>query len=111
MVGHIAAPDVTGDMTPATLSPTLVGLIPDAENTLIVTDSLAMDAIADAYTPAEAAVLAIQAGCDMLLMPNSLPEAYDAVLQAVKDGTISEERLDRSVDKILRYKAVFAQSP
>ena len=109
MVGHIAAPNVTGDMTPATLSPALVGLIPDAENTLIVTDSLAMDAIADAYTPAEAAVLAIQAGCDMLLMPNSLPEAYDAVLQAVKDGTISEERLDRSVDKILRYKAVFAQ--
>ena len=109
MVGHIAAPNVTGDMTPATLSPALVGLIPDAENTLIVTDSLAMDAITAAYTPGEAAVLALQAGCDVLLMPNGLPEAYNAVLQAVKDGTISEERLDRSVDKILRYKAVFAE--
>ena len=109
MVGHIAAPSVTGDMTPATLSPALVGLIPDAENTLIVTDSLAMDAITAAYTPGEAAVLALQAGCDVLLMPNGLPEAYNAVLQAVKDGTISEERLDRSVDKILRYKAVFAE--
>ena len=42
-------------------------------------------------------------------MPNGLPEAYNAVLQAVKDGTISEERLDRSVDKILRYKAIFAE--
>ena len=105
MVGHIAAPNVTGDGTPATLSPQLVALIPDAENTLIDTDSLAMDAITAAYTPGEAAV---QAGCDVLLMPNSLPEAYAAVLEAVQNGTISEERLDRSVNKILLYKQQFA---
>ena len=109
MVGHIAAPNVTGDMTPATLSPELVGLVPDAENTLIVTDSLSMEAITATYTPGEAAVQALQAGCDLLLMPNGLPEAYNAVLQAVKDGTLSEERLDRSIDKILRYKAVFSE--
>ena len=108
MVGHIAAPNVTGDGTPASLSPQLVALIPDAENTLIVTDSLAMDAITAAYTPGEAAVLALQAGCDVLLMPNSLPEAYAAVLEAVQNGTISEERLDRSVNKILLYKQQFA---
>lgn len=108
MVGHIAAPNVTGDMTPASLSVELIAMIPDAENTLIVTDSLAMDAIAVAYTPGEAAVLAIRAGCDVLLMPNSLPEAYDAVLAAVQNGTISEARLDQSVNKILRYKEVFA---
>lgn len=109
MVGHIAAPNVTGDMAPATLSPELVSLIPDAENTLIVTDSLSMEAITATYTPGEAAVQALQAGCDLLLMPNGLPEAYNAVLQAVKDGTLSEERLDRSIDKILRYKAVFSK--
>ena len=108
MVGHIAAPNVTGDMTPATLSPTLIRMIPDAENALIVTDSLAMDAITAAYTPGEAAVLAIQAGCDVLLMPNSLPEAYAAVLDAVQNGTISEARLDQSVNKILYYKEVYA---
>lgn len=108
MVGHIAAPNVTGDGTPATLSPQLVALIPDAENTLIVTDSLAMDAITAAYTPGEAAVQALKAGCDVLLMPNSLPEAYAAVLEAVQNGTISEERLDRSVNKILLYKQQFA---
>lgn len=108
MVGHIAAPNVTGDMTPATLSATLIGMIPDAENTLIVTDSLAMDAITAAYTPGEAAVLAIRAGCDVLLMPNSLPEAYAAVLDAVQNGTISEARLDQSVNKILHYKEVYA---
>ena len=108
MVGHIAAPNVTGDGTPATLSPQLVALIPDAENTLSVTDSLAMDAITAAYTPGEAAVQALQAGCDVLLMPNSLPEAYAAVLEAVQNGTISEERLDRSVNKIVLYKQQFA---
>lgn len=41
-------------------------------------------------------------------MPNSMPEAYDAVLAAVQNGTISEARLDQSVNKILHYKQQFA---
>lgn len=106
MVGHIVVPELTGD-TPATLSAAAIALVPDAENTLIVTDSLAMGAITDSYTPGEAAVLALQAGCDVLLMPNGLADAYDAVLAAVQDGTISEQRLDESVAKILRMKAQF----
>ena len=106
MVGHIVVPELTGD-TPATLSAAAIALVPDAENTLIVTDSLAMGAITDSYTPGEAAVLALQAGCDVLLMPNGLADAYDAVLAAVQDGTISEQRLDESVAKILRIKAQF----
>ena len=106
MVGHIVVPELTGD-TPATLSAAAIALVPDAENTLIVTDSLAMGAITDSYTPGEAAVQALQAGCDVLLMPNGLADAYDAVLAAVQDGTISEQRLDESVAKILRMKAQF----
>lgn len=106
MVGHIVVPELTGD-TPATLSAAAIALVPDAENTLIVTDSLAMGAITDSYTPGEAAVLALQAGCDVLLMPNGLADAYDAVLAAVQDGTISEQRLDESAAKILRMKAQF----
>ena len=106
MVGHIVVPELTGD-TPATLSAAAIALVPDAENTLIVTDSLAMGAITDGYTPGEAAVLALQAGCDVLLMPDGLADAYDAVLAAVQDGTISEQRLDESVAKILRMKAQF----
>ena len=109
MMGHIAAPTVTGAMTPASLSAELVGLIPDGEHTLILTDSLEMHAIADAYAPGEAAVLALQAGCDLLLMPDGLQEAYDAVLDAVRDGTIPEDRLDRSVNKILQFKTQFMQ--
>ena len=71
-------------------------------------EGMTFDAITAAYTPGEAAVQALQAGCDVLLMPNSLPEAYAAVLEAVQNGTISEERLDRSVNKILLYKQQFA---
>lgn len=104
MVGHIAAPNVTGNMIPATLSPELIDLIPDREDTLIITDSLSMQAISDTYTSGEAAVQAFLAGCDMLLMPVDFTAAYDAVLQAVRDGVISEERLDESVNKILSYK-------
>ena len=106
MVGHIVVPELTGDV-PASLSAEAIALVPDAENTLIVTDSLAMGAITDSYTPGEAAVQALQAGCDVLLMPNGLPEAYDAVLDAVRTGTVSEDRLDLSVNKILRMKAQF----
>lgn len=107
MVSHISMPNVTGDNTPATLSEQIISLIPDADNTLIITDSLAMQAITDAYSSGDAAVKSFQAGCDILLMPYDFAEAYDAVLAACKDGTISMERLDKSVDKILKYKASF----
>lgn len=60
MVGHIVVPELTGDL-PATLCADAIALVPDAENTLIVTDSLAMGAITDSYTPGEAAVQALQA--------------------------------------------------
>lgn len=107
MVGHIAAPNVTGTDTPTSLCAELVSMIPDMENTLIVTDSLSMQAITDAHPSGEAAVLTFEAGCDVLLMPVDLGAAYDAILEAVKDGTISEERLDQSVNKILYYKQQF----
>ena len=44
------------------------------------------------------------AGADLLLMPEDLPEAYDALLSAVEKGTISQERLDQSVLRILQLK-------
>lgn len=108
MVGHIAAPEVTGTDLPATLSEEMIARIPEKEETLIVTDSLEMKAISDTYSSGEAALQAFQAGCDVLLMPMDLADAYDTILQAVKDGTISEERLDESVNKILTYKQAFA---
>lgn len=107
MVGHIAAPEVTGNNLPATLCAEMIARIPDKDHTLIVTDSLEMQAISDQYSSGEAALQAFQAGCDVLLMPMDLQEAYETILEAVKDGRISEERLDESVNKILTYKQTF----
>lgn len=111
MVGHIAVPELTGNAVPASLSAQVVtGLLRqelDAAGSLVVTDSLAMQAITDAYGPGEAALAALEAGCDLLLMPDGLEEAYRAVLAAVQEGRISEQRLDESVGRILQVKQRF----
>ncbi len=109
MVAHITLPNVTSDGLPASLSEELITGKLRGElgyNGLIITDSLSMGAIYYNYTAAEASVLAFKAGADMLLMPANFVEAYDAVLEAVKNGEISEERLDESVLRILRAKQV-----
>lgn len=113
MTGHIAAPAVTGDNTPASLSGMITGEI--LRKTLgydgiVITDALNMRAITSSYSSADAAVRAIQAGNDMLLMPENLEEAYQGVLSALADGRISEERIDKSVERILRVKLRNGQS-
>lgn len=107
MAAHIAVPAVTGDDTPASLcGELLTGVLRQqlGYQGLIVTDSLAMGAITGRCSSGEAAVQAILAGADLLLMPENLREAYDAVLDAVRDGTIPEQRLDESVQRILQCK-------
>ena len=107
MVGHIAVPEITGDMTPASLSPELVTDCLRGElgfSGLVITDSLAMHAVTRTWTPEEAAVRAVLAGCDVLLMSADLRLGYNAVLDAVRQGVISPERLDESVRRILEYK-------
>lgn len=107
MIGHIALPELTGDMTPATFSPMIVSGCLREElgfEGLIITDSLSMGAVIENYSPGEAAVKAFQAGCDILLMPASLTEAFDAMVRAVDEGVISEEALDLAVLRILRFK-------
>ena len=53
-----------------------------------------MGAVTGTYTPGEAALLALQAGADLLLMPAGLVQAYEEVLAAVEDGRLSEARLE-----------------
>lgn len=107
MVGHVSLPNIVGDSTPAPLSSAVVqGMLRDSlgYTGIIVTDSLSMDAITDYYTPAEAAVAALKAGCDIPLMPERLDEAYQGVLSAVQVGELTEERLDESLTRILTAK-------
>lgn len=107
MVGHIALPEVTGDDTPASLSKRIVTGILREElgfSGLAVTDSLEMGAVAESYGPGEAALAALEAGCDLILMPEDLPAAFEAVCDAVQSGEISAERLHESVRRVLEYK-------
>ncbi len=108
MSAHIAFPSLTGDSTPATLQPRLLtGLLRDelGFDGLVVTDALGMGGIVSGWGGHEAAVLALEAGADVLLMPADLPGAIDAVVAAIESGRIPEERLDRSVRRVLHAKA------
>ena len=107
MVAHILLPQITGDGLPASLSAELITGRLRGElgyDGLVVTDSLAMGAITDQYTSAQAAVLAVEAGADLLLMPQDYTAAFDGVLDAVRQGEVDESRLDESVLRILRAK-------
>ncbi|MBR6113959.1 MAG: glycoside hydrolase family 3 protein [Oscillospiraceae bacterium] len=108
MVGHIALPQITGDMLPASLSAAAVTGLLRGElgfDGLVVTDSLVMGGITNTWSSDEAALMALRAGCDMLLIPESLLQAYSAVVNAVRSGALPESRIDESVRRILTYKA------
>lgn len=107
MVGHISVPSVVGDDTPASLSQMMVSNVLREQlgyDGIVITDALNMGAVTDNYTSEQAAVLAVNAGVDMLLMPQDYEAAYNGLLAAVQDGTISEERIDESVVRIVRVK-------
>lgn len=107
MVSHATAPALDEDNVPSSLSKKVITDILRGElgfEGVVITDALDMTAITDYYTPEEAAVMALEAGADMLLMPEDFEKAYNAVLAAVQDGTISEERINESLDRIYRVK-------
>lgn len=108
MVGHVNAPELTGDDTPSSLSETVITDILRGElgfDGLVVTDALDMQGISKYYTSDQAAVKALQAGVDILLMPDDFETAYKGVLQSVESGTITEDRINESVTRILKLKA------
>ncbi len=108
MTAHIVVPAVDASGLPATLSSAaLTGLLRDelGFDGVIVTDSLRMQGVRTMFTDAEVAVRALQAGADQLLDPPDLPAAYAAVLDAVRDGALTLERIDASVERVLRLKA------
>ena len=107
MTAHIATPNVTGSDVPATMSPLILQDKLRRElgyENIIITDAMEMGAITQQYNPAEAAVGTLQAGADIVLGPQHFIEAFDAVVKAVEDGVLTEERIDQSVRRILRLK-------
>ena len=107
MVGHISLPKVIGDDTPASLSSYIMTDLLREElgyKGIIITDALAMKAVIDEYSSDEAAVRALEAGADILLLPEDFELAFQGVLQAVNEGRLSRERLDQSLQRIIRQK-------
>ena len=107
MTAHIAVPSLDDTGVPATLSPKiLTGILREQMGFkgIIVTDALEMGGIAKGYKSGEAAVKAIEAGADVLLMPTDPHAAIDAVVAAVHSGKISTRRLDESVARLLAAK-------
>ncbi|GAA1736108.1 glycoside hydrolase family 3 protein [Isoptericola hypogeus] len=107
MTAHIIVEAIDPDL-PGTLSPAvLTGLLREelGFDGIITTDALDMAAMTDNWSQEEMSVMAIQAGSDILLNSPDVDASIAGVKQAVADGTITEERLDESVTRILEWKA------
>ena len=109
MTAHVSMPGVLGpDALPATLAPEfMTGILREEMGFqgLLFTDALRMGAITEGWGAGEAAVLAFEAGADVIVIPASVPGAVDALMEAVEEGRISRERVDASVRRILEAKA------
>ena len=107
MTAHIAAPNVSGDDLPATLSPVILQDKLRGElgfDGVIVTDAMDMGAITKQFSNTEAAIKSIQAGVDVVLCSREFTQVFDAVVKAVEKGEIKESRIDESVKRILKLK-------
>lgn len=106
MVSHMTAPELDGK-TPCSLSPAVIGELLRSRmgfQGVVVTDSLRMKAITKYYDSDEAAVMALKAGADLLLLPNNFQKAAEGVLQAIDRGELSIARINESVERIVMLK-------
>ena len=107
MTAHISVPALDPSGDPATLSePIMTGILREemGYDGVVITDSLGMAGASEQYGNDRVPVLALEAGVDMLLMPPEFDVAYNAVLDAVASGELTEERIDTSVRRILTLK-------
>ena len=114
MVSHLMLSNVTDEKEPSSLSSRVVSDILRDEleyKGVIMTDAMNMKAITDNYSSGEAAVKAIQAGVDLIVMPDNYKEAYKAIKKALKSGKIKESRIDKSVRRIIYTKLKRGEIP
>ena len=106
MVGHILTPNITDDYIPATLSNEMLSILRDELkfDGIIITDAMNMEAITDYYSSSEAAVTAVKAGIDMILVPEDFHAAVSGVIHALETGDITEEEINDSVIRIIQTK-------
>jgi beta-N-acetylhexosaminidase len=109
MTAHIVVDSLDPSGAPATMSrPIMTGILREEMgfDGVVITDALGMGGATDTYPPHRVPVVALKAGVDMLLKPpdGQFDVMYDAVLQAVRDGELSKQRLRESARRILELK-------
>jgi beta-N-acetylhexosaminidase len=107
MSAHIVVPKLDDSGQPSTLAPkVLTGMLRQelGYQGVVFTDSLQMEGVRQQHPDAEIPVLALQAGADVMLMPQNLQVAIDGVIAAVRDGRLTEQRIDESVSRVLKLK-------
>ena len=107
MASHIVSKGVTDDDMPAVMSEVMINEKLRDElgyDGVVITDSMEMGAISNVYTSDEAAVRAIEAGCDIILCPMDFDTAYNGIMDAVRSGRLPEGRIDESVLRIIKLK-------
>ncbi|MEP7353959.1 MAG: glycoside hydrolase family 3 N-terminal domain-containing protein [Acidobacteriota bacterium] len=107
MTAHMALPELDPSGVPATVSPKILTDLLRNElqfKNLIVTDAMTMQGLASLFNSGEGSVRSLLAGADILLMPPDPEMAINAVVEAVEQGRLTEERLDQSVLRLLTAK-------
>ncbi len=112
MVGHLVYPAIDPDR-PASLSPKAIGMLRDdlGFKGVVITDDLSMKGANGGGPPAKAAVEAVKAGADMLIissLPQEQADAYDAVVAAVESGKIPKKDIQNSVERVLKVKREYS---
>lgn len=107
MAGHITLPNVTDDQLPASLSYELLTKLLRKQfgyEGVIISDAMGMCAITDSYSSSEAAVMAINAGIDIILLPEDFHSAYRGILDALDNNVIKESQINEAVYRIISLK-------
>lgn len=107
MIGHLAVPAITNSYIPASLSKKIItNLLKEELNyqNIVITDALNMKALTNNYNEKEIIEKAINAGVDILLMPENPINAVNVVKEGIASGSIKEEQINSSVKKILNLK-------
>ena len=108
MSAHMAVPAIDESGVPATVSRKLLtGVLRDelGFRGMIVTDAMDMQGLTKQFSPGEAAVRALEAGADILLMPREPEQALEGVVEAVRSGRLTEKRISDSSRRMLQAKA------
>jgi len=111
MVGHISFPNIIENDDPASLSKKIITELLREElgfDGVIISDSLKMKAVSESYTSKDASLKVLEAGADLILRPIDFYSAYEGIVEEARAGSLSEDRINESLRRILKLKRQIA---